>query len=110
MVLLAVCTLDLAAQQAPVPGDAPGRPGRRGAPVEPPLNGPLSNEEVYTLLDSFVMAGAQSALQLTDTQFSAFFQRMMRLQRLQRQHRNQRQRALVELRQLIAPDHRRGDL
>jgi len=100
--LLVVCTIELAAQQSPVPAE-PGPGGRRGALAPPQMNGPLSNEEVYTLLDSFVMAGAQSALQLTDAQFSAFFQRMMRLQRLQRQHRAQRQRALVELRQLMSP-------
>jgi hypothetical protein len=82
------------------------RQGRRGGVPAPGVQspaGPLSNEEVYTLLDAFVMARAQAALQLNDAQFSTFFQRMMRLQKLQAAHRRQRMRLLNELRQLVGP-------
>jgi hypothetical protein len=85
---------------------APGRQGGRAAPpagAPAPGSGALTNEEVYTLLDAFVMARAQTALQLNDAQFSAFFQRMMRLQKLQAMHRRQRLRLLNELRQLVNP-------
>jgi hypothetical protein len=64
---------------------------------------PLGNEEVYNLLDAFVMTRAQQVLQLDDAQYAAFLQRMMRLQALQRQQRRQRQRLLNELRQMAGP-------
>jgi hypothetical protein len=88
---------------------APGRGPARRAPGEMPRPlSPLGNEEVYRLLDAFVMTRAQAVLQLSDEQYSAFFQRMTRLQTLQRQHRRQRMRILNELRQMVGPRGRGG--
>jgi hypothetical protein len=81
------------------------RAARRGLPPgasQQPADA-LTNEQVFRILDSYVMANAQQVLQLNDAQWSAFFQRMMRLQEMQRQHRNQRQRLLNQLRQTIGP-------
>jgi hypothetical protein len=106
--LLAAGSSTLAAQTAPADqpsAAAPGRQARRGVPSAGGAlpGGAMTNEEVYTLLDAFVMARAQAALQLNDAQFSTFFQRMMRLQKLQAAHRRQRLRLLNELRQLVGP-------
>lgn len=65
---------------------------------------PLTDEQVYTMVDRFVMRRAQSVLQLSPAQVSAFAQGVTRLQNLQRQHRRQRQRILNELRQLSGPN------
>ena len=81
------------------------RAARSGVPPgasQPPADA-LTNEQVFRILDSYVMANAQRVLQLNDAQWAAFFQRMMRLQEMQRQHRIQRQRALNQLRQVLGP-------
>ncbi len=105
--LLAAGSGPLAAQTATPdqPSQAAPGKGRRMPPAADAqaAGSGMSNEEVYTLLDAFVMARAQTALQLNDAQFSAFFQRMMRLQKLQAAHRRQRLRLLGELRQLVGP-------
>lgn len=104
--VLAISTA--AAAQLPPETQELERPARRGGPP-PGAAGPaagLNNEQVYQLLDAFVMGRAQAALQLSDAQFTAFFQKMLRLQTLQRQHRRQRQRLLTELRQIAGPGAR----
>ena len=88
-----------AVAQLPPAGQRPA--GRRGLPAGAPEV--LNNEQVFRILDSFVMANAQRALQLTDAQWSAFFLRMQRLQDMQRVHRRQRQMALNQLKMLIGP-------
>jgi Spy/CpxP family protein refolding chaperone len=89
-------------------GQPPDRSNQRGRRNVPPGGVPagdvLTTEQVYTLLDAFVMARAQSALQLNDGQWAPFVQRLLKLQGLQRMHRNQRQRMLRELRQLVGPN------
>jgi len=89
--------------QAPPP-ERPNQRGARNLPGGVPAGDVLTTEQVYTLLDAFVMARAQSALQLNDGQWAPFVQRLLRLQGLQRMHRNQRQRVLRELRQLVGPN------
>ena len=103
-----------AAAQTPPPdaGAAQKAPLRRGAPLRPgggSAAGGLSNEELYSLLDAFVMTRAQAALQLSEAQYSSFFQRMTRFQTLQRQHRRQRQRILNELRRVVGPNAAEGN-
>ena len=110
--LVAALNLPLAAQQPndPPPTVDPARGGRRGnLPPNAPRGGPplaaaVNNEQVYELLDAFVLGRAQAALLLNDQQFFAFFQRMKALQALQRTHRRARQRVLVELRQISGPN------
>lgn len=108
LVIASVLTACGAPAFAQLPGDGPRpagqRAGRRGLPPSaPPASDALNNEQVFALLDSFVLNNAQRVLQLNDSQWPAFFQRMMRLQNLQRRHRRARQRLLAELRQLIGP-------
>ena len=111
IVVAGACLIGSAAgafAQLPPDPNAAGRQGRRGLPPAaakalPPATGNLTNEEVYELLDAFVLGRAQGALQLNDGQLGAFFQRMKRLQRLQAQHRHQRNRLIMELRQLVGP-------
>jgi hypothetical protein len=93
-----------AAAQTPEDGpQPPARQGRRGALPPGGPRAPMANDEIFGMLDAFVMARAQAALQLDDARYGQFFQRMLRLQEIQRQHRRQRQRLLADLRQLAGP-------
>ena len=98
-----------AGAQALPPGSDQGGAGRGPGRGRAQALQSLSNEEVYDLLDAFVMRRAQAVLQLDDEQYASFFQRMTRLQTLQREHRRQRMRMLNDLRQIAGP-RGRGDL
>lgn len=93
-------------EAVPPAGQRPA--GRRGLPAGAPEL--LNNEQVFRILDSFVMANAQRALQLNDAQWSAFFLRMQRLQDMQRGHRRQRQVVLNQLKMLIGPRARQAGM
>jgi hypothetical protein len=96
LVAPAFAQLPPGSEGVPAAGQRAG--GRRaGAPEV------MNNEQVFRILDSFVMANAQRALQLNDSQWSAFFLRMQRLQDMQRLHRRQRQMVLNQLKMLIGP-------
>jgi hypothetical protein len=92
---------DGAAQLPPEPQAAP--PRRGGMPPVPP-DGALLPGEVDRILEAYVITEAQRVLQIGNEQYPEFFRRMQHLQNLQRMHRNQRQRAIVELRQMIRPN------
>jgi len=88
----------LAAQEPaadPAINDVPqGRAGRGPAAVRP--------AELAAMLDAYELVQAQTALQLSDSQYPQFVARLKKLQETRRRHLMQRTRLLQELRKLTA--------
>jgi hypothetical protein len=102
--LIVFAPLDAAAQLPPEPQAQPMRPGGP-PPMPPPGQGDqLTPQQVYQILDAFVITEAQRVLQIGDPQFAEFFRRMQVLQMVQRRHTNQRQGLLGELRRMVGPN------
>ncbi len=72
-------------------------PGRQG----PPPEGGSTPAELQQLLDAMLVVQAERELQLSDEQLPQFLRRLTVLQAARRRAANQRNRALMELRQLI---------
>jgi Spy/CpxP family protein refolding chaperone len=79
--------------QDQAPGDVPqGRTGRSPAVVRP--------AELAAMLDAYELVQAQTALQLSDSQYPQFVMRLKKLQETRRRQLMQRARLLQELRKL----------
>lgn len=83
-----------AAAQTQAPGPGAGAQ-RSGAPQT--LTPAEAVNRVQQVYDAEVLARAQTALQLTDAQYQAFFVKMLELQRLRNQHQNNHAKLIREL-------------
>jgi hypothetical protein len=80
------------APAAPAPAARAGQSGQRAAGQ--PVNQLVAIRDVEDALDGRVLIQAQTALQLSDSQYQAFWPKMRELQRIRRQH-EQRHAVLI---------------
>jgi len=108
--LLVALSVEARAQDPPVPPQtgaqtAPRAGGQRPGRGQTPVPGTaITNQQIQELFDAWEVNQVQAALRLTDAEYLPLYPRLRTLQLLRRQHRNQRQRALSELRSLVAPN------
>jgi hypothetical protein len=75
-------------------------------PKRPPAEraaGALSPGEVVGMLDAYALVQAQEALQLTDSQYGTFVNRLKTLQQTRRKNQQARNQIVQELRRLAGP-------
>jgi len=111
VVLVSVLAAAVAAQTPPVSaggtgeGQAPATPGRAGQPSPgqraggQAVNTIVAIRDVEDALDGRVLIQAQTALQLSDTQYQAFWPKMRQLQRVRRQHEQRHAMLINQLNQ-----------
>jgi hypothetical protein len=63
----------------------------------------MTAPEVERMFDTYIVMQAQAALQLGDSEFLRFGQRLQQLQNVSRQHQNQRRKLLNELNEMTKP-------
>jgi hypothetical protein len=88
--------------QAPPPGRAnqPGLGPRTGGQ---PVNAVVAIRDVEDALDGRVLIQSQAALQLSDTQYQAFWPKMRELQKVRRQHEQRHAMLINQLNQATKP-------
>lgn len=114
VVALVAISGSMIAAQNPPPQDpqSQGQRQNRGArqggganALAQPQRPAQAMNDVQDMFDTLVLARAQGALQLNDTQYPQFFRAMRDLQQLRRRHQMQRQRMLNELRKFTNPQN-----
>lgn len=102
LVLLAAPCAAAAAQERPAGqgrATAQGRGGQRGQ-IAAPRDG-LTPREIQAQFDAYVIAQAETALEISEDQYPQFVRRVRALQAARRTARMQRNRLLAELGQLL---------
>lgn len=95
-------TTPASTSSAPQAQSPAGRRGQRAAQQGAPSPAVALNT-VQTMLDGYVLKQAQPALQLTDTQWVAFFPKMDALQKLRREHQRIHNQLINQLNQAAPP-------
>jgi hypothetical protein len=86
----------------------PARGQRQGQ--QPAANNPVvANLQVQQMLNALVLGKAQTALTMSDEQYTAFFPRMKQLQDLRGRHAAERRRMLNQLARLTGPQSEGAD-
>ena len=76
---------------------------RRNRPEAPDELAPVSTGELVSMLDTYAIVQAQTALTLNDTQYAQFVTRLKRLQDARRRNQRERNQILQDLRKLVGP-------
>jgi hypothetical protein len=78
-------------------------PDTRPKRATPERGGALSPGEVVGMLDAYALVQAQDALQLNDSQYGTFVNRLKNLQQTRRKNQQARNQIVQELRRLAGP-------
>lgn len=101
VVIVALCSVSLGAQAAPLRQGRQGRQGLQGDAAAPANQAGVTPAEIQRMFDAYALVQAQDQLRMSDDQYSRFLLRYKALQDIRRRSLQEHARIVTELRRLL---------